>query len=301
MNGRLRRELARAATLDTDGVASRDMLRAVGLGYVDVRTEVRAGRWRCHGLQTVALHNGSLTAQARLWQAVWETGDKVAVLDGVTALQVAGLRNYDDDTIHVSVVHTAAVKKLPGVGLHKVIRRIPGEVAPTGIPRTRPAVAALRAAYWAASDRQAALVLVMTVQQRLAPAEQLIEVSRQLRGRKRRRFIELVLADIADGVQSLGELDFARLCRARGLPEPSRQVMRQGPNGRMYLDVRWAASRLVVEIDGAQHREGLNVSADNLSRNAVTLQSDRVLRIDLIGLRLYEDEFMRQVALGLAL
>jgi very-short-patch-repair endonuclease len=105
---------------------------------------------------------------------------------------------------------------------------------------------------------------------------------------------------MGDGVQSLGELDFARLCRSRGLPEPARQVVRQGPRGRIYLDVRWERHRLVVEIDGAQHREGLAVTADNLRRNALTLQHDTVLRIDLIGLRLFEDEFMAQVAYALA-
>jgi very-short-patch-repair endonuclease len=56
----------------------------------------------------------------------------------------------------------------------------------------------------------------------------------------------------------------------------------------------------VVEVDGMQHREGLAVSVDNLSRNAVVLTGDRVLRIDLVGLRLHEDAFMQQVALGLA-
>ena len=234
------------------------------------------------------------------WQAIWETGAGVAALDGVTALQVAGLRNYVDGEVHVSVIHTASVKHLPGVRLHKVIRRLPDELARSGPPRTRPAVAALRAASWAVSDRQAALVLLMTVQQRLATPQHLLEVSAQMPGRRRRGFVRRVLLDAADGVQSLGELDFARMCRARGLPEASRQVVRRGPRGRIYLDVRWEGSRLVVEIDGAQHREGLNVTADNLSRNAVTLQNDRVLRIDLIGLRLYEDEYLRQVALGLA-
>lgn len=285
----------------TDGVTSRDALASLGLTHVDVRTEVNAGRWRTHGTQTVAVHNGQLGDEAERWRAIWETGAKVAALDGVTALQVAGLRNYEDETVHVSVVHTAAVKKLPGVRLHKVIRRIPDELVGAGIPRTRPAVAALRAAYWAVTDRQAALLLLMSVQQRLATPEQLIEASGQLRGRKRRGFVRTVLGDIAGGVQSLGELDFARMCRVRGLPEPARQVLRHGPRGRIYLDVRWERSRLVVEIDGAQHREGLNVSTDNLRRNDVTLQSDRVLRFDLIGLRLFEDEFMGQVARGLAL
>ena len=281
-------------------MVSRDGLARVGVDHVDVRTEVRAGRWGLHGLQTVAVHNAPIGREAQLWRAVWETGAKVAALDGVTALQAAGLRGYEDESVHVSVVHTAAVKKLDGVRLHKVIRRVPDELAPGGLPRTRPAVAALRGAYWAASDRQAALVLLMTVQQRLATPGQLVAASRTLRGRRRRAFVRQVLADVSDGVHSLGELDFARLCRARGLPEPVRQVVRQGPRGRIYLDVRWERHRLVVEIDGAQHREGLAVSADNLRRNALTLQHDTVLRIDLIGLRLFEDEFMAQVAYALS-
>ena len=113
-------------------------------------------------------------------------------------------------------------------------------------------------------------------------------------------FLALMLLDIADGVRALGELDFARLCRERGLPEPSRQVLVTSPQGRSYLDVRWEGHALVVEIDGAQHREGLQVSADNLSRNEVALGKDRVLRIDLIGLRLQTDGHMDQVARGLA-
>jgi very-short-patch-repair endonuclease len=300
MRGPERRELARTAAFTTDGVTSRDALLALGLTHVDVRTEVAAGRWRCHGLQTVALHCGPIGVDARRWQAIWETGAGVAALDGVTALQVAGLRNYVDEEVHVSVIHTASVKHLPGVRLHKVIRRLPDELSSSGPPRTRPAVAALRAASWAVSDRQAALILLMTVQQRLATPRQMLELSARMPGRRRRGFVRRILFDAADGVQSLGELDFARMCRSRGLPEPSRQVVRRGPRGRIYLDVRWEDSRLVVEIDGAQHREGLNVTADNLSRNAVTLQHDRVLRIDLVGLRLYEDEYLRQVALGLA-
>lgn len=290
-----RGELAREAASGTGSVLSRPLLRAAGLTYVDVRSEVAAGRWRTHGLQTVAVHCGELTEEEHRWRVLWETGEEVADIDGVTALHAAGLRNYTDEAIHVSVVHRCAVKKVPGAKLHKVIRRVPDELVGAGLPRTRPAVAALRAAYWAASDRQAALILLMTVQQRLATPEQIKVRSKQLRGRKRRRFIKDVVGYLADGVQSLGELDFTKLCRARGLPEPTRQAVVEGPRGRMYLDVRWEEHSLVVEIDGVQHREGLQVSADNLSRNEVTLQDGKVLRIDLIGLRLYEDEFMDQV------
>ena len=244
-------------------------------------------------------HTGAVTVEGLRWSAVWETGHGIAALDGVTALQAAGLEHYTDEAIHVSVVHRCSVKELAGVKLHKVIRRLPDELVGAGVPRTRPAVAALRAAHWAVSDRQAALILLMTVQQRLATPEQLQSWSKRLRGRKRRKFVKDVVSYIHDGVQSLGELDFAKLCRARGLPEPTRQAVVKGERSRMYLDVRWEGHALVVEIDGVQHREGLQVSADNLSRNEVTLREDRVLRIDLVGLRLQEDLFMDQVARGL--
>ncbi|MHA3836444.1 hypothetical protein ACXR8F_12035 [Terrabacter sp. AAH1] len=54
-----------------------------------------------------------------------------------------------------------------------------------------------------------------------------------------------------------------------------------------------------MEIDGAQHRWGLAVTTDNLRQNAVVLGGDRVLRIDVIGLRLETDLFMGQVSVGL--
>ncbi len=72
------------------------------------------------------------------------------------------------------------MKRLPDVVLHKVIRRLPTELAGTGIPRTTPAVAAVRAAGWAVSDRQAALVLLMATQQRLATPAQMLERTRAM-------------------------------------------------------------------------------------------------------------------------
>ena len=136
--------------------------------------------------------------------------------------------------------------------------------------------------------------MVLPVQQRLVTGDQLVVATREVRGRTRRKFIRLVAADIAGGAQALSELDFARVCRIHGLPEPQRQVVRRGPRGRIYLDVRWACG-LVVEIDGAGHRWGLAVSDDNLRHNFATLAGDTVLRIDTIGLRTLEEDFMAQV------
>ncbi len=277
------------------GVISRAELRSLGWDRDAVARQVRAERWVRHGRQTVAVHTGPLGPEALRWRAIWEVGSRIALLDGVSALHAAGLTGYAEEQVHVSVVHTARVRQPDGVRLHKVARRVDGEVAGGSLPRTSPAVASVRAAHWAVSDRQAALVLVMPVQQRLVTGRQLVEAVRLVRGRTRRALVARVAADVADGAQSLGELDFAALCRARGLPTPSRQVVRRGPRGRIYLDVRWDALRLVVEIDGAQHAWGLAATDDQFRQNAVVLAGDRVLRMTLVGLRLRPDAFMDQI------
>ena len=278
-----------------DGVLSRAELRDHGWDRDAVARQVAADRWVCHGRQTVALHTSKLGEEAGRWRAVWEAGERVAALDGVSALHAAGMTGFTDDQVHVSVKHTHTVEDIDGVRVHKVIRRVAGELELLGIPRTKPAVAAVRAAHWALSDRQAALLLVMPVQQRLVTGGQLVAATQRVRGRTRRRLIPQLARDIADGAQSLGELDFASLCRLRGLPEPSRQVVRRGPQGRVYLDVRWDEADLVIEIDGAQHLWGLAATDDQFRQNSVVLRGDRVLRMTLVGLRLSPDAFMDQV------
>jgi very-short-patch-repair endonuclease len=89
--------------------------------------------------------------------------------------------------------------------------------------------------------------------------------------------------------------DFARICRGRGLPEPSRQVVRSLPDGRVYLDVAWEEIGLVVEIDGGHHAAALNPVDDALRQNEVVLGGAYVLRIPVIGLRLDPSRFMDQV------
>lgn len=290
-----RRRAARRLADATDCALSRDLLAEIGVDDRMIRREVSAGRWRLHGRQTVALHTGPLGVSARHWRAVWEVGVGIAALDGVSALQAAGLTGFEEDTIHVSVRHTATIRQVAGVRVHKLARRHDEELLTAGVTRTRPALAAVRAARWAASDRQAALLLVMPVQQRLCTGDQLVEAAESTRGRTRRRLIPRLAHDVAHGAESLGELDFARLCRARGLPEPTRQALRLGPRGRVYLDVAWEDIGLCVEIDGSSHQMGLSVTDDHLRQNDLALTDHTVLRMNLVGLRLEERRFMDQV------
>ncbi|NHA67026.1 DUF559 domain-containing protein [Phycicoccus flavus] len=288
-----------AAAEEHGGVLSRGLLRGLGVDRDAVAREVSGRRWAVAGEHTVALHRGPLPVEALRWRALWETGPRVAVLDGVSSLVSAGLTGFDEPVVHVSVTRNSRCPDVDGVHPHRV-RRLDGERHPAAtMPRTRTDVATIRAAGWAVSDRQAALVVAMSVQQRLVTGPRLLHAVASVRIRGRRPFVRQVVRDVAAGAQSLGELDFARMCRAHGLPEPSRQVVRRGRHGRVYLDVRWDEARLVVEIDGSGHRAGLALSSDNLRQNAVTLEGDRVLRFDLLALRLHEREVMAQVRRGL--
>lgn len=287
----------RAAPLASthDGVAHRAQLRAVGVSRADVRSEVTAGRWQRLGRHTVRILP-SRTGRAAWWTAVWESGSG-ARLDGVSALLASGLTGFEPRAIDVTVPAPSQARAVPGVRLHRP--RVPPPSLRYGIPRVRPEHATIRAALWAGSDRQAALLICLAVQQKIVAPGALLSVARQAKG-ARSAFVRTVTTDVCDGAHSLGELDFARLCAARGLPRPTRQAVRVLPDRRAYLDVSWDEQGLVVEVDGGHHSQALEPVRDALRQNDVTLTGDRVLRIPLLGLRLHPDTFLDQVERGLA-
>lgn len=280
------------------GVVSRRQLLALGLTRWDVRAEVRAGRWREHHRQTICVHTGPLDQVASWWHAVLEAGTR-ACLDGTAALIAAGLTGFTADTIRVSVPRGCKVLPSPGAMVRQTRRLRPSDVITSGVPRVRPPVAAVRAALWAASDKQAALLMTMVVQQGLATAAQIGLALLDVRRDKRRRFLEQILLDVIGGAQSMGELDVAGICRRRGLPAPERQVMRRGKDGRYFLDVFWPECNLVLEIDGIHHFAATSIIGDALRQNELSLQALTVLRLPLLGLRVAEAEFFEQVETAL--
>ena len=269
------------------GVVTRRQLYRADWTRAMVRAEVRAGRWHRLGPQTLFVLDAAAASDpdlARRWWAVLEVGGQAA-LDGVSALQHAGLRGFDHPDLQVSVGKSGFHHRPKGVRVYETRRRRPEDLVSHGLPRVRPAVAAVRAALWAQSNRQAALVLIMTVQQRIATAADISAALDSVVRHRRRRFLGAVLADISAGVQSMGELDFARMCRLAGLPEPDRQVVRRGPRGRVYLDAYWDEFNVVVEIEGVHHEWESNQVGDTLRQNDLTLMSAAVLRIPVVGLR----------------
>jgi very-short-patch-repair endonuclease len=294
----LRLVRARRAAAQQGGILSRPQLYALGITRAEIRGQVRARRWQLVGDQSVCLHNSEISDLGHQWAAVLQGGPR-AHLDGASALVAGGLERYTVDRHRVSVPRGARVRRSRLYDIRQTRRWSADDLAAAGIPRTRPDVAGVRAALWAQSDRQAVYVLTIVVQQGLTTADLLGQQALRIKRDRRRRLVHDTILDLLDGARSLGELDVVRELRTRGLPPPSRQVLRRDKANRYYLDLYWEDYRFVVEVDGIHHAWATNVVGDALRQNALVIDGDRVLRLPLLGLRLEPDAFFDQIEEGL--
>jgi very-short-patch-repair endonuclease len=240
------------------GVLSRPQLYALRITRYEIRGEVRAHRWQLMGDQSVCLHN---TVERH----------------------------------RVSVPRGARVRRTRLYDIRQTRRWSADDLAASGIRRTRPDVAGVRAALWATSDKQAVYLLTLVVQRGLTTAELLGAQALRIRRDRRRQLVQTTILDLLEGARSLGELDVVRELRRRGLPLPTRQVLRRDKASRYYLDLYWDEYGLVVEVDGIHHAWATNVVGDALRQNSLVIASDRVLRLPLLGLRLEPDAFFDQI------
>lgn len=284
-------QLARAAARriggSQDQVVTRRQLYGDGVPRWLVRREIAVGRWQRAGRQTVVLHNGPLSVGAQRWVAVLEGGPRAA-LAGVTALQEAGISTLTDEVIHVIVARGSRRVRIKGVCFHESRRWSETDVLRQSIPRVSPSVAAVHAALWARTDREASLLLTVAVQQRKASPVDLHDAALAVRRHRRRRLLTTVIGELAGGVRSLNELDVAVALRSRGLPEPSRQRLRSRPSGRQYLDADFPEYEITLEIDGPQHDEP-EARLDDLIRDVgLATEGRTVVRIPMVAWRLGE-------------
>lgn len=295
---RLRRSRIIAEAGKTGGVLSRRLLLELGITRWEIRAELNAGRWRALGRQTIRICEGD-DRLAAWWRAIFEVGVP-AVLDGVSALVAGGLKGVDEDAVHVAVPKSANPRRCSGVIVHETRRYEPGSVLSTArVPRMKPATAATHAALWARSDRQAALYVLASGQQRLFTPEELAEEVAKIRRDKRRRLLRGLAADLAGGIESICERDFALMCRGRGYPEPTRQTIRYTESGRLVYDNDFDPYDVTAEIDGSQHLDPASWIGDAFKQNVVSLEGRTVIRIPNLALRLDPDPFFDQLGQAL--
>lgn len=263
-------------------------LRTLGVTRDQQREHVVAERWRSMPNRGVVIDRGPLDPE-NAWRAALAEVSCRARLGGVTALQAAGATGFRDADIHVWV-RKSTRKGRPVVAdnvvLHESRRWDDEDAVDVGLPRARPAVAAVQAALWANSIREASLMFMIPVQQRLVTADQLIETFERVRRHAFGPTLRQVLVDIRGGSQSMNELDFVSMCRRYGIPVPAQQVVRHGADGRIYVDCRWEEYGVSLEIQGAGHGELLNSLHDDLRLLGVATDGDVALSISVLTLRI---------------
>lgn len=274
------------------GVLYRPEVVARGVPRWLVQAELRLGRWQRTGRQTVVTHNGPLESRTRRVIAVLEVGPRAA-LDGVSALQHSGVSVEDDGAIHVIVPKSSTPRYPLGVRVHESRRFSEADVVTLdGARMVRPPTAAVHAALWARTDREAQLFPILIVQQRLATTGAVAKAVSAVRRSPRRALLRSLSAELSMGVRSMGELDVAHAMRRRGLPEPDRQEVRQRPSGKEYLDCRFDDYDLTLEIDGVQHDEIEHRVSDLLRDLVQVAEGGTVIRISLAVWRLAEERVL---------
>lgn len=291
------RRLQQVADLDEvdDRVISLARLREAGVSATTRRSHVRGERWRAIPYRGVVVDHGPLDGRSA-WRGALLSVGASARLGGVTALQAWGLEGYVENDIHVWVEKSTRKGRVDGVVLHESRRWGQEDAADADLRRAKPAVAAVQAALWARTPRQAAYLLVLPVQQRLVRIDDLGEELDKVRRHSYRALLRGVLADIGDGVRSMNELDFARSCRQRGIPEPSRQTQRSSPEGRRFLDVEWTGFGIRLEVQGAGHARLLDVLSDDVRLMDLACETGSAVSVSVLSLRVDPEPLFRSLA-----
>jgi hypothetical protein len=288
------------------GVARRDQLRATGLDTTPLRMLLRTRRWQALGDTVVVTHNGPLSRRQQMWAAVLACGDG-AMLGGLTALEVEGLRNWNVPEIHVLTRRARTRSRLEGVTLVVHETRVdpghgrPGKQAPRRATAER---AAVDAASWQRHPRSSAALLAAVVQQRLSTPERLRSAWEAAGPIRRRRLIRLTIDDIAGGAEALSEIDFAGLCRKYRLGTVTGQVVRTDAAGRRrYLDGKILApngKRRSFEVDGSVHLAPQTHWQDLERQNELVIARELPLRFSGYAVRFEEARVADQVRRALA-
>jgi very-short-patch-repair endonuclease len=242
----------------------------------EVRRQLRSRRWQRVG-RCVVMHNGPLSDDQQLWCAVLSPGG-TAALARDSALAAAGVKGLGRSPLCVAVPWTRTPAAVEGVTYVRSRHLSSIELAPDLPARCTAARALVDAASRARPDRARTLI-AMVVQQKKATPTEVRAVLDRITPVRREVLLRLTLDDVEGGAHSLPELRFTCLVRQSGLPLPSRQVVRQRPDGRYYLDAAWEDVGLVVEIDGAHHRDVGQWEADVLRQDELMIRGDRVLRL----------------------
>ncbi|MBP2350771.1 hypothetical protein JOF29_001854 [Kribbella aluminosa] len=256
--------------------------QAVAQGITD---KVLRGRRRARQVQRVHTgvyvdFTGPLPWETRMW-AAWLSCGPEAALTGTTALRRYGVAgDWRDERIQVAVPHSRRIVPKAGVVVTRH-RHLSSLVQASREPPTvRLEVALLVTASAEANvSRRAAVLFDACRQRRTTPARLLAELDSlpELPGR---RILRRILAEAAEGVQSLLEQAYVRRVeRAHGLPRARRQVRAVDAGAVVYRDSEYSPYDVLVELDGqVGHADAADRWRDMTRDNAAATTGRLTLR-----------------------
>ncbi|CCH77889.1 conserved hypothetical protein [Nostocoides japonicum T1-X7] len=240
-------QLRKHADAQCDLLTRSQCLQA-GLTDGTIQHRLRSGRW-------LTAHPGVyLTAPGRRDWFVRAMGlflyaGNDAAFCGASAAHWWALEKKEPATVELAIPHGQRMEQLPGAQITRR-RDLDKIVDEREFPwRTRVPVTVVDVAAAGTPDSALATVARAVQQARVTVGELRTELAR--RGRcGHGRLLREVLADVDEGVESTAELRYVKdVERAHGLPSAQRQVATHHGAARRH-DNRYAAYRLVVEVDG---------------------------------------------------
>lgn len=280
------------------GLVTRRQLLQLGFtsNYVDAQLSGR--RWQEISSTVLATTTGALTRAQLMWAGVLHAGPRSAI-GGLTALEVHGLENWHRDEITVLLPKSHNLEKIQGIKFVETRRPIQLMVSPNGLPTWRIEPAALHWAAYTPVTRTAYGVLAACVQQGLTTPYRLDGWITRMRPLRRAKPFRRMLGELAEGSQSVAELDVLKMCDRFGLPRPRRQTRRLDSAGRArYTDAEWSLAdgrTLVLEVDGGFHMTVKHWGADLERERQLVATGVVVVRCTAIQLRDEPERIVRDL------
>ena len=229
-----------------------------------------------------------------MWLGVLHAGNG-AVVGGLSAAKLYGLRNWDRDDVTDPGPRRLVVRGRAGRPLlpNQAPTRRPSRRLTYAVPGTLPVCrlepAVLLFAAYERSARTAQGVLAAVVQQRVSTPDDLRGWIPRLRPLRRSKLFQRVLLDIEGGAQSLAEIDVRRMCRETAIPLPDRQRPRRDRDGaNRFTDCEWHlrdGTVVVLEVDGGFHAEVEHYDDDMKRQRKLTTRQRIILRCGARELR----------------
>jgi hypothetical protein len=262
-----------------EGMLSHRQLTELGVRRAEIRHHLRMERWARRTTSVVSTTTGPLSTAQRLWLGVLHAGP-TALIGGLSAATVHGLRNWERDDITVLVDDELSFEPVKGFRFFRSRRPLQSMRSSMELPVCLVEPAILLFAGYERSRRTAHGSIAAVVQQKLTTTDRLASWLERMRPLRRAREFRALLVDIGDGAQSLAEVDVRRACREFDIAPPRSQAKRRDRADRVrYTDCEWRLAdgrTLVLEVDGAFHDDVLQ-AIDDRRRNRRLTTPDRIV------------------------